>query len=63
MLLTKIVLLTKTKLNTIDVLISNALTDSYINHEEFVSVNSVLREKNEMKEEIKNPENGVEYTT
>ena len=56
-------LLTKTKLNTIDVLISNALTDSYINHEEFVSVNSVLREKNEMKEEIKNPENGVEYTT
>ena len=58
----KIVLLAKTKLNTIEVLISKALTDSFINHDEFVSLNNVLREYNEMKEEIKYPENAVEYT-
>ena len=37
---------------------SKALIDSYISHDEFVSVNNVLREYNEMKEENKNP---VEY--
>ena len=57
-----IVLLAKTKLNTIKVLISKALIDSYINCEEFALVNNVLREYYEMKEEIKNPENAVEYT-
>ena len=31
-------LLAKTKLNTIEVLISTALVNSYINHNEFVSV-------------------------
>ena len=51
----------KSKLNTIEVLISKALLDSYFNHDEFVSINNVLREYNEMKEEIKNPENAVEY--
>ena len=44
------VLLVKTKLNTIEVLVSKALIDSYINHDEFVSINNVLREHNEMKE-------------
>ena len=44
------VLLVKTKLNTIEVLVSKALIDSYINHDEFVSINNVLREYNEMKE-------------
>ena len=39
----KIVLLGKDKLNTIEVLISKALVDSYISHDEFVSVNNVLR--------------------
>ena len=34
----KIVLLGKDTLNTIEVLISKALIDSYISHEEFVSV-------------------------
>ena len=34
----------KTKLNTIDVLISKALIDSNISHDEFVSVNNVLKE-------------------
>ena len=39
----KIVLLVKDKLNTIEVLISKALIDSYISHEKFVSVNNVKR--------------------
>ena len=42
----KIVLSEKTKLNTIKVLISKALSNSYINHDEFVSVNNMLREYN-----------------
>ena len=58
----KIVLLAKTKLNTIEVLISKSLLNSYINHNDFVSVNNVLREYNGMKEGIENPENAVEYT-
>ena len=55
-------LLAENKLYTIKVLIYEALFDLYINHDEFVSVNNVLREYNEMKEAIKNPENTVEYT-
>ena len=58
-----IVLLTKTKLNTIEALIFKDLIDSCINNEEFVSVNNVCREFNEIKESIKNTENAVEYTT
>ena len=49
----------KKKLSTIEVLTSKALIDSYVNHDEF---DNVLREYSEMKEEIKNPENAVEYT-
>ena len=45
----KIVLLGKDKLNTIEVLISKALTDSYISHDERLSINNVLRGYNEMK--------------
>ena len=37
----KIVLLGKDKLNTIEVLISKVLIDSYISHDEFVSMNNV----------------------
>ena len=40
----KTVLLGKDKLNTIEVLISKALINSYISHDEFVLVNNVLRE-------------------
>ena len=58
----KIVLLSKTKLNTIKVLISKSLRDSYINHDESLSVSNVLRKYNGMKEEVKNPRNAVEYT-
>ena len=57
----KIVLLEKDKLNSIEVLISKALINSYVSHDEFVSVNNVLREYYEMKEEIKNPETSFEY--
>ena len=59
----KIVLLGKDKLNTTEVLISKNLIDSYINYDECVSVNNVLREYNKIKEEIKNPKTSVEYST
>ena len=58
----KIVLLGKDKLDAIEVLISKALIDSYISHDEFVLVNNyLLREYNETKSEIKIPETSVEY--
>ena len=57
----KMVLLGKDKLDTIEVLFSKSLIDSYNSHDEFESVNNVLREYNEMKEEIKNGETSVEY--
>ena len=47
----KIVLLTR--LNSIEVLISKALIDSVISHDEFVLIINVLKEYNKMKEEIK----------
>ena len=55
----KIVLLGNDKLNAI--LISKALIDSYISHDEFVLVNNVLREYKEMEKEIKNSKTSVEY--
>ena len=54
-------LLGKSKLDTIDAVISKALIDSYISHDKFVSKDSVLSEYNEMKEEIKNPETFLQY--
>ena len=51
----------KDKLNTIKVLISKALVDSYISHDEFVSVNNVSGDYNKIEKEIKNPETPVEY--
>ena len=50
----KIVLLGKSKLNSIEVFISKALIDSVISYNEFILINNVLREYNKMKEEIKN---------
>ena len=50
----KIVLLAKSKSNSKEVLISKALNDSVISHDRFVLINNVLKEYNEMKEEIKN---------
>ena len=45
---------TKTNLSTIEVLISKAWIDSNIGHDEFDSVNDVLREYNNMKKAIIN---------
>ena len=53
----KIVLLAKSKLNSIEVLISKALIDSVITRDEFILINNVLKEYNEMKEDIKNSNN------
>ena len=50
--------LAKTKSDTIEVLIPKSLIDTYISRDEFVSVNNVWREYNEMKEEMKNPKYG-----
>ena len=50
----KIVFLAKSKLDKIEVLISKALIDSVISHEEFVLINNLLKEYNKIKEEIKN---------
>ena len=50
----KIVLLATFRLNSIEVLISKALTDSTISHDEFVLLNNKLKEFDDMKEEIKN---------
>ena len=50
----EILLLAESKLNKIEVLISKALMDSVISHDEFVLVDNALKEYNEMKEQIKN---------
>ena len=42
------------KLNSIKVLIFKSLIDSVISHDEFVLINIVLKEYNEMKEEREN---------
>ena len=47
-------LLAKSKLNSIEVLISKALIDSVVSHDEFILIINVLKEHNEMKEKIKN---------
>ena len=48
-------LLAKTKLNTIKFIISKTIIDW------LVSVNNVLKEYNEIKDEIQNPNISVEY--
>ena len=45
----KIVLLGKYKLNTVQVLISKSLINSYISHDDFVIVNDILIECNKIK--------------
>ena len=44
-------------LNNIKFLISRFLFDSYISHDEFCSVNNVLKEYKDLKKEIKNLNN------
>ena len=53
----KIVLLRKSKLNSIEVLISKALIDSNISHDGFVLRNNGLKEFYDMKEETKKSNN------
>ena len=47
-------MLAKSKLNSIEVLISKALNDSVIGHDELDLIINVLKEYDEMKEDIKN---------
>ena len=49
-----IVLLAKVKLNIIEILISRTSIDSYIKHDESVSVKNVLKDYDVKKEAIKN---------
>ena len=49
----KIELSAKSKLNSIEVLISKTLTDSSISPDEFVLINNVMKKFYDMKEEIK----------
>ena len=57
----KIKLLAKIKLNSIEVLLSKALIDSYISHDELGLVNNVLKGYDNMKEEIKNLKNSTAH--
>ena len=47
----------KSKLISIEVLISKALIDSNISDDEFILISNVLKEFYNMKKEIKNPNN------
>ena len=47
-------MLAKSKLNSIEVLVSKAIIDSAFGFNEFVLINHVLKEYDKMKEEIKN---------
>ena len=49
-------MLAKFKLNITEVSISKTLIDSNISHDEFALINNVLRENDDMKEEINNLE-------
>ena len=53
----KIRLLVKSQLNRIEFLISKALVDLNISHDEFVLISNVLEEFYVMKEEVKNCNN------
>ena len=47
-------MLAKSKLNTTAVVLSKALIDTNISQDEFALINNLLKEYNDMKEEIKN---------
>ena len=54
-------MLAKSKLKNTKVLISKALIDSVISHDEFVLINSLLEEYNKIKAEIKNLKNFIKF--
>ena len=47
-------MLVKSKLSSTEILISKALIDSNISHDEFVLANNSLKEYDDLKEEIQN---------
>ena len=49
----KTLLLSKSKLNNVEVLISKALIDSNISHDEFVLINNVPKDFDDIQEKIK----------
>ena len=49
----KTILLAKTKLNTLEILISKALINSNISHDELFSINNVPKKYDDLKKEIK----------
>ena len=57
----KIVLSAKFKLNSREVLISKFLIDRNISHDRFLLINSVLKEYDGMKEEIKNSNDKIKF--
>ena len=57
----KRVLLAKLKLNVIKVLISKTLADSVISYDEFVLINNILKEYNEIKEEMKKKKDVIKF--
>ena len=54
-------MLAKSKWNSIEVLISKALIDSNIIHDQFFLINNALKELYDMKEEIKNFNNKYKF--
>ena len=54
-------LLAKSKLNSIEVLISKTLTESNSSHDEFVLINNVLKEYDNMKEKRKHSNDRLVY--
>ena len=50
-------MLAKSELNSIEVLISKALMDSVISHDELVLISNVVIEYDDMKEKIQNSNN------
>ena len=57
----KIVVLAKSKLNSIEVLISKAFFDSNIRHNKFVLINNGLKEYDDMKDEIESSKPSTVY--
>ena len=47
-------MLAKSKLNSIEALISEDLVDSNVSHDEFILISNVLKKIHNMKEEINN---------
>ena len=50
-------LIAKAKLNSVEILMSKALIDTNITHDELVSINNVSKEYDDIKEEVRNLKN------